>query len=193
LFPGAAKTPALLASQGIGVFWLNSSNTTYLTIDDTGHRHHRSIIIPTDTSIRTGEEGGCDVDFEVDFGFFFGESTSAEENGDEKEISSDGEASPHTTTDSPGETNTLLKCCFLSTKFSGMVCSSQDFLMRESQDVGKNVILIALKLIMEWAEDSSIISGGSFQQESFIEIQRCFHDNQLAENVFGVSRHLGTL
>mgnify|MGYP006866429978 FL=1 len=74
-----------------------------------------------------------------------------------------------------------------------MVCSSQDFLMRESQDVGKNVILIALKLIMEWAEDSSIISGGSFQQESFIEIQRCFHDNQLAENVLGVSRHLGTL
>lgn len=174
-------------------FRLNSSNTTYLTIDDTGHRHHRSIIIPTDTSIRTGEEGGCDVDFGVDFGFFFGESTSAEENGDEKEISSDGEASPHTTTDSPGETNTLLKCCFLSTMFSGMVCSLQDFLMRESQDVGKNVILIALKLIMEWAEDSSIISGGSFQQESFIEIQRCFHDNQLAENVFGVSRHLGTL
>jgi hypothetical protein len=65
--------------------------------------------------------------------------------------------------------------------------------MRESQDVGKNVILIALKLIMEWVEDSSIISGGSFQQASFIEIQRCFHDNQLGENVFGVSRHLGTL
>ena len=94
-------------------FRLNSSNTTYLTIDDTGHRHHRSIIIPTDTSIRTGEEGGCDVDFGVDFGFFFGESTSAEENGDEKEISSDGEASPHTNaTDPPGEINNTPKMLF---------------------------------------------------------------------------------
>jgi hypothetical protein len=62
---------------------------------------------------RTGEEGGCDVDFGVDFGFFFGESTSAEENGDEKEISSDGEASPHTNaTDPPGEINNTPKMLF---------------------------------------------------------------------------------
>ena len=70
---------------------------------------------------RTSGEGGCDVDFGVDFDFFFGESTSAEENGDEKEISSDDEASPHTnTTDPPGETNSTPKMfvpmgCRLST------------------------------------------------------------------------------
>mmetsp|Transcript_22691 Transcript_22691/g.32426 ORF Transcript_22691/g.32426 Transcript_22691/m.32426 type:complete len:199 (-) Transcript_22691:284-880(-) len=62
---------------------------------------------------RTSGEGGCDVDFGVDFEFFFGESTSAEENGDEKEISSDDEASPHTnTTDPPGETNSTPKMLF---------------------------------------------------------------------------------
>ena len=99
---------------------------------------------------RTSEEG-CDVVFGADFGFLFGESTSAGENGDEKEISSDDEASPHTnTTDPPGGTNNTPKMLFSVERFSGMGYSLQDFLMIELQDVGKNVILIALRLTMEW-------------------------------------------
>lgn len=83
---------------------------------------------------------GCDVDFGVDFGFLFGESTSAEENGDENEISSDGNASPHTnTTVGGGGATTLLKCCFLLKRFSGMDCCLQDFLMIELQNVVKYV------------------------------------------------------
>ena len=65
---------------------------------------------------RTSEEG-CDVDFRADFGSFFGEWTSAGENGDEKEILSDGKTSQHTNT--TDRNATLLKDVFCRTGSPG--------------------------------------------------------------------------